>query len=123
MINPGQIVHAVLSRNETNEPNRLIAASIGIAIPKDRAMYGYLSEHHSFGQRKESAGDYAEDVAAEMLATILGLEFDVDSSWDEKRQQWKISGKIVKTTNITQTARGGKEGSWTTVIAAAVLLP
>jgi arginine decarboxylase len=119
----GQIMHAVYSRNETNEPNRLIAASVGIAIPKDSSLYGYLSEHHSFGQTNEIAGDYAEDIAAEMLATILGVQFNMDSSWDEKRQQWKISGQIVKTTNITQTAIGDKNGLWTSVIAAAILMP
>jgi len=122
-VKSGQILHAVISKNATNEPNRLIAASIGLAIPKDKTLYGYLSEHHSYGETVEKAGDYAEDVAAEMLATILGVEFNADGSWDEKRQQWKISGKIVKTKNITQSARGDKTGLWTTVIAAAILLP
>jgi arginine decarboxylase len=118
----GQILHAVYSRNETNEPNRIIAASVGIAIPKDKNMYGYLSEHHSYGQTSKVAGDYAEDVAAEMLATILGVPFDADASWDEKRNQWKISGQIVRTRNVTQTARGDKNGLWTTVLAAVILL-
>ena len=120
---PGQILHAVYSKSATCEPNRHIAASIGLAIPQDKNLYGYLSEHHSFGETDEIAGSYAEDIAAEMLATILGVPFDADASWDEKRQQWKISGKIVKTRNITQSARGDKNGLWTTVIAAAILLP
>ena len=120
---PGQILHAVYSKSATNEPNRHIAASIGLAIPMDKNLYGYLSEHHSFGETDEIAGNYAEDLAAEMLATILGVSFDADASWDDKRQQWKISGKIVKTRNITQSARGDKNGLWTTVIAAAILLP
>jgi arginine decarboxylase len=119
----GQILHAVYSRNQTNEPNRMIAASVGLAIPKDTNMYGYLSEHHSFGENYDFAGDYAEDLAAEMLATILGVPFDAEASWDEKRNQWRISGKIVKTRNITQTARGDIKGLWTTVLAAAILLP
>jgi arginine decarboxylase len=122
-VSPGQILHAVISRNETNELNRLIAASIGVAIPKDPKFYGYLSEHHSFGQRGITAGDYSEDLAAEMLATILGVNFDPDSSWDEKRQQWKISGKIYSTRNITQSAEGDKNGLWTNVLTAAILLP
>ncbi len=119
----GQIVHAVYSKNTTNEPHRMLAASIGVAIPKDNNMYGYLSEHHGFGLDEKQSGDYAEDIAAEMLATILGVEFDPDASWDEKRQTWEISGKIVHTQNITQTAVGSPNGFWTTVIAAAVLLP
>ena len=118
----GQIVPCVMSRCETKEPRRLMAASIGLAIPKDRDQSGYLSEHHTFGEKGEVAGDYAEDLAAEMLATILGVPFDPDRSWDEKREQWKISGKIVKTRNITQTALGDIEGRWTTVVAAAVFV-
>ena len=123
LIKPGQILHAVMSRSATNEPGRLTAASIGIAVPKDKKLYGYLSEHHSFGESWKQAGDYAQDLAAEMLATTLGVPFDPDSSWDEKRQQWKISGKIVHTRSITQAAKGAKNKLWTTVVCASVLLP
>ena len=120
---PGQIVHVVMSENATNEPHRLIAASVGVATPRDSEGFGYLSEHHSFGQTSEKAGDYAEDIAAEMLATVLGVEFDADSSWDEKREIWRFSGQIYRSSNTTQTAVGNKKGLWTAVIAAAVLLP
>ncbi|RLF47351.1 MAG: arginine decarboxylase, pyruvoyl-dependent [Thermoplasmata archaeon] len=121
MLRPGQITFVVLSQNSTNEANRLIAASVGLALPKDRSFYGYLSEYHSFGESAKKAGDYAEDLAATMLATTLGIEFDADKAWDEKKQVFRMSGKIVKTTSVTQTARG-KEGLWTTVIAAAVFI-
>ena len=120
---PGQIIHAVMARNATNEPNRLIAASIGIARPADASMYGYLSEHHPFGESAKKSGDYAEDLAASMLATTLGIEFDPDKDWNEKEQVFKLSGKIVNTSNITQSAEGNKDGLWTTVLACAVLLP
>lgn len=122
LLKPGQILYVVLSRNSTNEPHRLITASVGIAIPKDPNQYGYLSEHEGFGETEEKAGDYAEDLAATMLATILGLEFDPESSYDEKKEIWKMSGRIVKTTNITQSAIGDKNGLWTTVVAAAVFI-
>lgn len=121
-LRPGQILHVIISQCETNEPHRLIAASVGIAIPRDRNMYGYLSEHHAYGQKEDYAGDYAEDLAASMLATILGVEFDPDASWDKKKEQWRISDKIVVTRNITQTAIGDKNGLWTTVVAGAVLI-
>ena len=121
---PGQIVHAVMARNATNEPGRKIAASIGTAIPADKTMYGYLSEHHPFGETADKAGEYSEDLAAGMLATTLGIEnFDADEAWNEKQQIFKLSGKIVRTSNITQSAIGHKDGLWTTVISAAVLLP
>lgn len=119
-LSAGQIVFTVISDNATNEPHRLIAASIGVAKPKDPGHYGYLSEHHSFGQREQVAGDYAEDLAAEMLATTLGVPFDPDASYDERREIWRISDEIVNTSNITQTAVGDKNGRWTTVVAAAV---
>lgn len=119
----GQVVYCVLSDNATNEPHRLIAASIGLSIPKNREHYGYLSEHHSFGQPDNQAGDYAEDLAAEMLATILGVSFDPDKSWNERKGQWAISGEIVKTMNVTQSAIGDKHGNWATVVAGAIFVP
>ena len=104
MLVPGQIVYCVMTHNSSNEPGRLIAASIGVAIPADKSLYGYLSEHHSFGQREKVCGEYAEDLAAEMLASTLGIEFDVDASYDKKKEIFKIDGRIVRTRNITQSA-------------------
>ena len=121
-LTPGQIVHAVLAEASTNEGHRLIGASIGVAIPKDRDRFGYLSEHHSFGDDDKTTGDYAEDIAAQMLATILGVEFDVNESYNKRLDQWKLSDQIVRTRNITQTSVG-KSGLWTTVVAAAILIP
>ena len=121
-LNHGEVVFAVVAENSTREPHRLVASSIGLAIPADRTTYGYLSEHHSFGETDDVAGDYAEELAAEMLATTLDVEFDPDSSWDEKKQIYRISNKIVRTMNITQSAVGSKRGLWTTVIAAAILI-
>ena len=121
-LNPGEITYVVISRNKTNEPNRLIAASVGVAIPKNRNNYGYISEHHSNGETAQKAGDHAEDLAASMLATTLGLDFDVDKAWDERKQEYKMSGRIVRTQSVVQTAKGDKNGLWTTVIAAAVFL-
>lgn len=120
MMSPGQIVFVVMSENTTNEPNRLIAASAGLALPKDQNYHGYISEHHSFGEKETVAGDYAEDLAAYMLATTLAAPFDPDKSYDEQKDIWKISGHQVKTRNITQTAVGDKNGLWTTVLAAVV---
>jgi len=122
LIKPGQVLFTIYSRNQTNEPHRLVSASVGIAQPKDTSKYGYLSEYESFGKDERKTGAYAEDIAAQMLASSLGIPFDIDKSWDEKRQQWTISGQIYKTKNITQTAKGDKNGKWTTVFAAAVLI-
>lgn len=118
----GQILYTVLSENSTNEPNRLIASSIGIAFPKDRSNHGYLSEHHSFGQTENTAGDYAEDLAACMLATTLGISYDENLHYDERKETWKMANEIVNTRNITQSAIGDKKGMWTTVVCGAILL-
>jgi arginine decarboxylase len=122
MLSPGEITFIVLARNSTNEPHRLIASSIGVAIPSGEETYGYLSEHHSFGQTDDKAGDYAEDLAATMLATTMGIQFDPEIAWDERKQLFKTSGVIIRTTNITQSATGDKNGLWTTAIAAAVFV-
>ena len=120
-LSPGEIVYCVMARTETDEHNRLVASSIGLAIPADENHYGYLSEHHAYGETDEKAGDYAEDLAASMLATTLGIEVDESMGWDEREHVYKMSGKIIKTRNITQSAEG-KNGLWTTVISAAVLI-
>lgn len=120
-LSPGMLAYCVLSRCSSSEPRRLIAASIGCAIPTDPTAYGYLSEHHAYGQTEEEAGDTAEEIAAAMLASTLGIEeFDEDKSWDELKEVYRLSDKIVKTTNVTQSTivRGG----FSTVLAAAVLL-
>ena len=121
MLEPGQIVFCVMARSASSEPRRLLAASIGCAIPADQNTYGYLSEHHAYGQNEREAGDYSEDLAASMLASSLGLEFDDDLDWDEKEQLWKISGHIVHTQNETQTAIVSRRG-YTTVVAAGVFI-
>lgn len=117
----GEVVFCVMADNATNEPHRLVSASIGLAVPRDPSRYGYLSEHHGFGQTDEDAGDCAEDLAAQMLATTIGVPFDVDSDYDARKEQYRMGGLIVRTTNITQSALG-KEGLWTTVLAAAVFV-
>jgi arginine decarboxylase len=118
----GQILFCVISENATNEPNRMIAGSVGLALPADKTKYGYISEHHSFGQTDEHAGDYAEDLAASMLATTLGIPVDEKLHYDERKETWKMNKDIVKTMNITQSSRGDKTGLWTTVVACAVMV-
>ena len=122
MLKAGGITFVVMARNETNEPNRLIVSSIGCAAPADRSTYGYLSEHHAFGENEKKAGDYSEDLAATMLASTLGVEFDPDTAYDERKEVYKMSGKIVNTRSVTQSALGDKSGMWTSVLAAAVFV-
>jgi len=120
-VHAGQVVFAVLAENASNERSRMLSAAVGVAVPKDnKKQYGYLSEHATFGRGKKETGDYAEDLAAYMLATTLGVPFDPDKNYDEKKDIWRISGKEVTTKNITKAARVDKNGFWTTVVSLAV---
>lgn len=118
---PGQICYCVMARADTNEHGRLVAASVGIAVPKDTNKWGYLSEVHGHGMNRTEAADMAEDLAAGMLGTTLGLEVDPNKAWSEKEQVYKSSGLIIRTSNITQTARG-QRNLWTTTVAIATFL-
>jgi arginine decarboxylase len=121
-LHPGQITFAVLAKHTSNEPSRKLATSIGVAKPKDSTLYGYLSEHHCLDQDTVTAGDFAEDLAASMLASALGIDFDLDADYDEKREIFLLSDKIVETKSITSSAIVDTEGEFTTVVAAAVFL-
>jgi len=118
----GQITFIVLARESTNEPNRLISAAIGLAHPKDNKQYGYISEHHAFGETLKKSADFAEDLAATMLASTLGIELNPDVAWDERKQAYKIGKRLFVSRSLAQSARGHKDGLWTTVISGAVML-
>jgi len=121
-LRPGQVVYAVIAREDSNEFNRLICASIGVAKPADKGQYGYLSEHHAFGVKPERVGDIAEDLAAEMLATTLGILFDPEANYDERKEVFKMGGKIVETKSITVSATVKEEEEWASVVAAAIFI-
>jgi arginine decarboxylase len=119
---PGQIAHLVLADARTDEPGRMLAAGIGLAIPAGGEKYGYISEHHGFGLNARTCSDLVEDMAASMLASTLGIEFDPDTAYDERREIYRMSGQIVRTRAITQAAQCDRNGLWTTVLAAAVFV-
>jgi len=120
MLEPGQILYCVLAEASSNEPSRRIASAIGLAVPKDRNHYGYISEHHAYGPSQQTAGDYAEDLAASMLASVLGIPFNPESAWDERKEQWLLGGEIVETRNSTVAEEAPEDGRWITVVSAAV---
>ncbi len=120
---PGQITFVVLAKESTNEPSRLVSAAVGLAQPVDGTQYGYISEHHAYGLKTRQAKDFAEDLAATMLASTLGIELDIDKAWDERKQLYIADKKRQFTSrSIAQSAHGHKEGLWTTVVACAVML-
>jgi len=122
-IQPGQITFVVLAEASTDEPSRLVGAGIGLAQPAETERYGYISEHHGYGMKERTMADLVEDLAATMLASTLGIDFDPETAYDERKKIYHMSGKIVRTRATVQTAEGDKRGFWTTVVAVAVLLP
>jgi len=121
-LQPGQLTYVVLAESRTNEPNRLICAGVGLAVPALGQHYGYISEHHGYGLTERRCGDLVEDMAATMLATTLGIEFDPDTDYDSRREIYRMSGQIVNSRAVARTAEGDKRGKWTTVVAAAVFV-
>lgn len=121
-LHPGQIVYVVLAEEATDEPSRLVGAGVGLAVPAQGEQFGYISEHHGFGMVQRRLSDLVEDMAATMLATTLGIEFDPETAYDERKETYYMSGKIVKTRACVQTAEGDKSGLWTTVVSAAVFV-
>jgi arginine decarboxylase len=121
-LSPGEITFCVMARAETNEMGRYIAAGIGLARPTDPAHYGYISEHHGFGMSEAETAEYVEDLAATMLASTLGIEFNPDAAWDERKRSYEMSNLIVDTQSIVAAAQGVPRGDWTCVVAAAVFL-
>ena len=119
---PGQVTFCVMAEERTNEPNRLISSGIGLALPAGDGKYGYISEHHGFGMTEKKVGDFVEDMAATMLASTLDVDFDPDADYDQRREIYRMSGQIVHSRHIVQSAEGDKNGLWTCVVAAAVFL-
>jgi arginine decarboxylase len=101
-LHPGQIVFCVMAKMTSNEAGKTIYASIGMAIPEDNDINGYLTEYYGYCNEDDDMGKYAEDKAAYMLETAFGV-------------------KPARTLNVTKKAKV-QEGKYTTVVATAVFI-
>ena len=119
-LRPGEITFSILARAETDEPGRRVHASIGLVRPADPSMYGYIAEHHGWGATGDESGEYAEDLAATMLASTLGIEFDPGAAWNERKKLYEHRQLIIESMSITAAALGDNSGLWTCAVAAAV---
>ncbi len=108
-LQPGQIVFCVMARRSSEEPGQRITAAMGCAQPLDPKAYGYLAEYDATGQDAEEAAAYAEDLAASMLASALGVPDDEGHR------------RGMRTFSVAQSAVV-EAGGFTTVIAAAVFV-
>ena len=90
-LDPGQIVFCVLAKLSTNEPERMLGAAIGLAIPTEGNHYGYLSEHL---RKKQGFSEVIQKIfpSARKLRTIPNwlnsgeafdyLEIDLTDQWE-----------------------------------------
>lgn len=119
-LSPGEVTFCVMARAEQNEPGRRISASIGVARPTEPKNYGYIFEHYGFGMTAQESGDYAEDLAATMLASTLGVEFDPEVAWNQHKKIYETSKLTIDSLSETAAAEGAPSGKSTCVVAAAV---
>jgi len=124
---PGQVTFCVLARQDTKEPGRVICSSIGLSRTENPNEYGYLSEHHGYGQEDKQAGDYAEDLAATMLATTLGFDLDPNKDWNSFKDEYYAMQngdpmRTITTKSVVQTAKGDEQGRWTTVVSLGIFV-
>ncbi|MDO5844832.1 MAG: arginine decarboxylase, pyruvoyl-dependent [Methanocorpusculum sp.] len=121
-LSPGEIVYCVMARESLNKAGEKIAASIGLAVPQIHTkQHGYLSEHHCEGMSADECAVRAEKMAAIMLGTIMHIDVNPELDWNEQEKAYLASGKIIKTSNISEEAVC-RDGVWTTVISAAVFV-
>jgi arginine decarboxylase len=57
-----------------------------------------------------------------MLASTLGLDFDPDAAWNERKQIYERTSVTSNSSSITATAMRGPDNRWSCAIAAAVFL-
>jgi arginine decarboxylase len=121
-LQPGAITFCVLARMSVREVGQKVSAAIGLAIPENRDICGYISEHHGIGWDEQEAAAYAQDLAHTLLTTAIiqhpGEQGVIQVPFDE-------AGKpVLKYTkrDITQFALTERDDTWTTVVASAVFL-
>ncbi|RXA20183.1 arginine decarboxylase, pyruvoyl-dependent [Methanosarcina sp. MSH10X1] len=100
-LSPGEIVFCVMSRVSSNEPGRLLSASVGCALPQKINTHGYISEYHAYEETAQDVGDHAEKLARSMYST------------------WANEAPL-RTLSFPRSYSVGESGDWMTVISAAV---
>ena len=62
LLKPGQVVPVVLAKSESNIPSTLVSSGVGVAVPRDKEHYGYLSEHHCTAKDDVKMEEYVEEL-------------------------------------------------------------
>jgi arginine decarboxylase len=122
-LRPGSVIHAVIAESQTNEPGQLVGAAIGMAQPKGRERFGYLTEVESaIGREAEDLQQDVEEMALENLVTEMGFKFDGDKIMRRGKKNYDIRGNKIAVDSIVETARGEEGNKYTVVFVAAIML-
>jgi arginine decarboxylase len=114
----GQILHVVMSRAQTCDPDRREVASIGLARPTDSRIHGFIAEHDAPDRPVAEVEAHAVELAGTMLASSLG-RLDPGPS---ARGDWREVAEIAETRAISAEAGCESEGEWAVAVAICVLL-
>lgn len=120
-LQPGQILHVVLSRNDSTRHTGRLGASIGVAVPADPAQHGFVSEYHAEGLASDAIDRHAEDLAATMLGSLQGLDLDPTLGWEERGAALDRAGTIRERRSLSMVT-DAPDGVATCVVAACVFL-
>lgn len=123
LITPGQITFAVLAQSQTNEPGQQIAAGIGMAQPKDKTLYGYLTEAEEvIGRTPEDVEQDVIEMAIENLVTEWNPKFDGEKVYRKGKKNYRLEDRDISIDSMVVSATGAEKNQYTVVVAAAVFI-
>ena len=110
-LNHGEVVFAVVAENSTREPHRLLASSIGLAIPADRSLVGYLLPASYPLQCKANASEmvagmidaFAQQVTPEIIDGMKAQGLSLD---DLYKNGQRITGLATHYTELDEMTSG-----------------
>jgi arginine decarboxylase len=123
-LKPGEVTFAVIAESITNEPGQLIGAAVGMAHPKDKNLYGYMTEvEEAIGRTEDDLAQDVEEMAIENLVTEWGYkDFDGDDVWKKGKKNYTLYDRKVAVDHIVQTARGAGDNQFTVAFVAAIFI-
>jgi arginine decarboxylase len=123
LIPAGQITFAILAQSQTNEPGQIITAGIGMAQPKDKTQYGYLTEVESaIGRTEEDVEQDVIEMAIENLVTEWDPKFDGEKVYKKGKKNYSIKGRDISVDSVVASAKGAEKNQFTVVVAVAVFI-
>ena len=121
LLSPGQITFCVMSRCDSDEEGRLLAAAVALLLPENGDDYGYISEYHGYGKKLDEVEDWVCDQAAELYASAKGFKINWRRAWSQADFKYTLEERRYSPKYVVSVAEG-KKGKWVTTVAAAVFI-